>query len=896
MKVPLIVNSFVDGIQQKLEIWYNSKRVIIDPPIMPYVISKTPLSIAESTVKVEQTSGYPLSTLREVPMYKYIFPNTGMISSLNRSLDKAGRDVAMLVSDNHTEFRERILIDLPHWFDQYANDQPLKVLCFDIETLTLERHDYGSIMSIAWGTDLEHIESKQAQVFWKPKQDNTTTINTMLYPFNTVDDLVADLQTKNPQITNEETLEAIDVFAKSRTPFVLQEDEAELIQAFYEAIKRIDPDIIIGYYHKGFDFPRLFERSQLLNIPYTTIARDGVVQYSKRKYGGEEKITLVIGGRVIYDINDSVRSDQSLHGIKRKKLKNVVEWMKLPVLREDTKNTAFLTQAKLKRYNEHDVFSTIQLFNVYFRNQQALCEMFGIPLNMLLDSSASFLGNIFHAPALHALHIVSDGMNRERHNDIYERTLNKEAGEQVDDDEDRAAYEAAYVDIYQTGRFEKIRKVDYKGMYNAIEITANISPETTKIVNFLPYKEDGFSYEKRGSFTLYHVPDRRIFRTVVIAVNNQFDGILRKELKRIRETRFKIKQQMKTCEPDEIPRLESQQYGLKVVANIPSGYNGQGVARWGDIAVSILTVGIGRLLIQDTVRYIESKYGGNDWIYDIKNLKNMTAEQRAKIKICVEIDTDGIYVCEDIDVEELNVYLERRVKELLGVEQNEMQLEFEEFGAGVFIKMKNYLLYDTKGNLEIHGAGLKGSRQPNCFDIALEKLAACLLTGKGVIRDVINDVLDISQYKLDDLALGVTLGKSPDEYGAGTMIGKLVRQAAILGEEVNIGSEFDYVKATDGYRLAHTIQSKHEIDYNYYVNMLSNLVVNLGLREELTTRNIDSIDDWLTAQPEMMPVIDPKNVKIDCKQIDVHNEKQVDEKPVIVSSKQKLSDDIDDWM
>jgi DNA polymerase elongation subunit (family B) len=500
----------------------------------------------------------------------------------------------------------------------------------------------------------------------------------------------------------------------------------------------------------------------------------------------------------------------------------------------------------MKLYNESDVVTTFRLFKVYFLNNQTLAEMHGVPLNMIIDGSPSFLANIFQAPELHAMGIVSDGLNRERHKEIYDMELRKQNKDEDfdgdDDDKSTSAYEAAYVDIYQTGVFDEVYKVDYKGMYNAVEITANISPETTQIVKYLPYDKNGYKFEKRGTITLYFIPDRRIGKTVVIAVNNAFDGVLRKKLRKIRETRFLIKQQMKKCAPEEIPRLESQQYGLKVVANIPSGYNGQATARWGDIAVSLLTVGIGRLLIRDTIKYVEAKYGGNDWILDVDDVKEI---DKSRFKVCIEVDTDGIYVSKKVDVDDLNEYLTKRVRELLGVEENEMQLDFEEFHQGCFLKMKTYVLYDDKDNLIIHGAGLKGSRQPKCFDVALEKLVRCILKGEGAPKDVINDVLDITKYDVKDLVFGVKLSKAPDDYDKTSMYAKLVAKARALGMEVKAGSELDYVKTWDGYEFVHTVQSKQEIDKRHYEDMISKLIINLRLKEELMSKDTDAVDEWL---------------------------------------------------
>jgi DNA polymerase elongation subunit (family B) len=232
--------------------------------------------------------------------------------------------------------------------------------------------------------------------------------------------------------------------------------------------------------------------------------------------------------------------------------------------------------------------------------------------------------------------------------------------------------------------------------------------------------------------------------------------------------------------------------------------------------------------------------------------------------VCIEIDTDGIYVSKHIDEKDLNNYMSERVKQLLGVQENEMQLDFEEYKEGYFIedqesnkrkgsddigdrtgKMKTYILYDMKDNLVIHGGALKGSKQPKCFDIALEKLIRCILKGEGSRKDVINDVLDIAKYDVKDLVFGVKLNQSPDDYDKTSMYAKLIAKARALGMEVKAGSELDYVKTWDGSEFVHTVQSLREIDKRHYEDMISKLIINLGLKEELMSKDTDAVDEWL---------------------------------------------------
>ena len=956
MAVPLIAKSFIDlqSNKQKLEIWTNGEKHIVDPPFLPYIISQVELPFTEGEVKGEKLAGYPLSTLRKTEMFKYSFPNTGAIAKLNKELEAPQNEmIKRAVCDNHTEFRERIIIDMPDYFKRFANINPLKLFCFDIETLMFNNRDYTSIISIAWGTDQDHVTSMQAPVYWRSSEGFNVK------EYGTIDDLLLRLEENNEIKTSEdiiveeaqfeaerverrrreeaeiennrlerlaeilapydsddirrgvierESLEAsmlekakreqislakasqnkkaredawneekrlfnedknawhalkIEQFTRDKTPYVKDDDEINLINEFFMALRQANPDIVTGFNHKDFDFIRIFDRCSHYGIDYQVIARsNGKVEVGEKKKNFITYQDVSITGRVVYDLFFAGQDDQSLHGIKRRGLKDIAEWMNIPTIREDTKHTATITLPRLKAYNESDVTTTFKLFSVYFLNQQTLAEMFGVPINMMLDASSSFLSNVFQAPELHEQGIVSDGMNKERHKDIYDLEYKAalraaEAAAEEDDDEEYAeedegddkkkkgVYEAAYVDIYQTGFFEFNDKVDYKGMYNAIEITANISPETTQIIKMLPYDRNGFKAIPHGKNTIYYIPDKRIGKIIVIAVNNSFDGVLRKKLKYIRETRFAIKQQMKTCPPEDLPKLESQQYGLKVVANIPSGYNGLSSARWGDIAVSILTVGIGRLLIIDTIKYIEAKYGGNEWMLDDPTL-DLRKVPKDKFKVCIEVDTDGIYISKHVDKDELNAYLEERVKELLKVDASEMELDMDLNHEAFFFKRKTYVYYDEKNNLKIHGGAFKGSKQARCFDKALEKLVRCRLKHEGEPTDVINDILNIDQYSYDDLSLGTKLSKAPEMYEPGSLWDKLSKKAVALGQIVKAGTILDYIKTRgDNYDLAYTIKSRQEIDYKYYTNTLSRLIINFGFKNELKAKDTATNDEFM---------------------------------------------------
>ena len=757
-KVPLIVKTFIDqDDQQKLEIWRNNEKVVVDPPFSPYLMSKRRLQFdivdgfEEEKVRVKL-----LSDLKEHDVWKYSFPNVSYIQEINRSLNRPGLDrhqkIVRAVFENHVPFITRILVDEPDFFDAYVNTDDLIFFFFDIETLVENHVDKKTITSIAYSSNDRKVKSKQG-------------------------------------------------------------DEKAILEWFLDEIQKTDPDVLVGYYMRDFDLVRIIERCKVHGLDYTRLARDGSVDYFKSDR--DRSVTMTIGGRVLYDILDSVRQDQTMHGIKDHKMKTVTKWFKIE--QEDwtilkTFDSTVDTDL-LKKYNEDDVRRTYKLFDVYWRNLTTLAEMFKVPLNIAVENPQTMFATIFMGRGLYHRGIMSDGMNRDRHPEIFNRQRRGK--------EDTSNYEAAMVGIYQPGFHEKVYKIDFSGMYPSIMAAFNLSPDVCKVIGYKEY-DSNFRVETKGNKTIYHIPDSVLGKTVVIGAKNDEDGFLREELRSIREKRNIIKKKAKSCKGDEKSILESQQWVLKIMQNIPSGANGQSSFRWGDIGVTIPTVGIARELLEELKQHLDRES-----------------------PVVIEVDTDGLYLSEKPDMEKINLFLNDLIAEKFKLkDSSEIFLDLDEYQSGYFIKMKNYVLMDLEGNLIFHGAGLKSSRSPQVFDMSRDILASALLSQEDNIKSTINKILNLDRYEIEDFTLRTTLHKPFESYSNGSLQKKIGNQGKICGIEPNPGTQYEYVKVKDGYRLVQFVNSIQEIDQDYYRKMIEKLIINMGLEMELRSRNVHSLDQW----------------------------------------------------
>ncbi len=676
------------------------------------------------------------------------------------SLYKLDKKITNSVFENHIPYIHRILIDNPHFFEDYGNTQPLTYFVFDIETLRDNYIDKKIIISIAYsfydGKEWQKVQSSQ------------------------------------------------------------DKDEKQLLNWFLSSITTLNPDVLIGYYVRDFDLVRIIERCKYNKVDYKQLARDGKVNYYKGKR--DRNITMNIGGRITYDILDSVMTDQYLHGIKNRKLKTVCEHFNLEgdgwVKEDMNENTSNIPLDILKLHNEHDILRTINLFKLYWGNITVQAEMFGIPLNIVTEKPAqTLIATLFLGRGLFKQGIYSDGMNKDRFPEVFKRK--KEKGEKN--------YEAAIVDIYKYGLIKPVWKADFSGMYPAIEMALNLSPETTKITKYLPYIDE-FKIEKKEYITYYFIPDKVINKVIVVAVNNKRDGFLKKELRNLRKERNIIKEKLKSADDKETELLKSQSWNVKILMNIVSGNCGDAISRYGSLPVTIVTVGVGRELIKELKRYIDTEYNNAS----------------------VELDTDGIIMDMQPDQDKINTHIRTFAGENFGIDDvSDINVDCDAYKAGYFLKQKNYVLLELNDEIIYHGVSLKSSRQPKMFDSARDTIVDGIFGDEDIdIKRMINKIVDMKQYTINQFSLRTTIHKDFSSYSTGSLQKKLGKQGLTIGIKPEPGTQYEYLKEKDGWKLIQ-FADINKLDYKYYEKIIQKLCIMFNFENEYKTRLNKSLGEWI---------------------------------------------------
>jgi len=730
MNIPLIVKTFVEKKtnEQKIELWFNNKQLIVDTPFKPYFYSSYPLKLdfLGNQVSVENDNKILFSTMEQQKVYKYIFKNTRFINQY-REEDSIEADIL---------FTDRIMIDDENFFTKFGNTNPLKVMFFDIEVDTQGMFpvpDRNAIIAIGCKCD------KKKAIF------SAKTYN----------------------------------------------DDKEILEKFFDFIKEVDPDIITHYNGDSFDIPYVMERMQINKMPLNLWSRDGTNIYIFK-----DKIN--IGGRISFDIYNEAKKDQTIFGIKNLKMKTLAKWIdkdkKLDIKEvEYSEMRKLVNTPELRKYLISDITITEFLFNIYFKNVQMLSEMYKIPLNLMVNSPASFLPNIDHGRNFKRLGILSDKNNAQRNSEF----INKKQG--------------ALVDTFKPGLYNhEIYKVDFSSQYPRIVQTFNISPETVRIIRYDPKTDYHFDGSNSNKY-IFSIPDENANKNIVLEIDISKKGFLAKFMEDVLNERFLIKKRMKEIQKgSEYEYLHIRQNALKVAANAQTGYQGAQFARFGSLACYNLITGMGRYYIKLAMKRIE---------------------ETSKI---ISIDTDGIFLDSKINLDELNKYLDDRTQELFHL-KNYLHMDIEKHSAAYFRDThgKHYVLKDDE-RLFFHGQSFKGSHQPRFFDKCLEQIAKDMFSGRHERN------IDIRTFPIEDLIQSVKVKDESEYKSKGSISMQLIENAKREMPEVKLkdSDQLSYIKTHHGYELVIPGKQYGEIDWKYYDDILNKIYERLNIEDQCQMRFI----------------------------------------------------------
>jgi DNA polymerase elongation subunit (family B) len=535
-----------------------------------------------------------------------------------------------------------------------------------------------------------------------------------------------------------------------------KEDE-QILKEFIEALKTINPDIITTYNGWKFDIPYIKTRFQKCgiehNILYWGVSNpipNTMTKLVAMTHSDRSMSNLI--SRLSYDIYAvDVIKDQKLMGLENKKMKTLAkhflsdkESESIIELETGIKNIKAMMASKngkseLKEYLTSDVNITERLANVYMGQNIEFAQRLNVPLGMILSRTSGMIATLHMLKQMLKSDIIAIDRNADRYKELYR--ISRANGHKKD-------FQGAVVDIMKTGKIKKLKKFDFSGLYPNIIRSLNLSYETVKFdpeLDVMPYREETIiNTDKEKNELVLGIPDSVLNRTIVIHIDMSERGMVPKMLDDLINMRDNIKKEMKTLDNREAKRkLDTQQWFLKVCANSAYGILSNRFTI-GYLPIGITITGMGRYLVTEAMKFLQREAGQ---------------------ECIVEIDTDGIISTADMPVSKLNEFITNLMKDKFGLETSTLELEEEEFEAGYFYKMKNYIVKEKNGDVIKHGAYFKSSKACTAYRRAVDLIVDYAIRESITSEECRIKSLDFSELKIDDFMQSQRMSKNKDEYG-----------------------------------------------------------------------------------------------------------------------------------
>lgn len=440
-------------------------------------------------------------------------------------------------------------------------------------------------------------------------------------------------------------------------------DEKNMIEELTKVIEKKNPDIITGYNSTNFDLPYLGDRSKVTKAKLA-FGRDGS-SFEIRKRGIRD--VAKIEGRIYIDLFPLLRFLSFIGAVKMTRFtlesayesiigkksdwKKKVEGLEIYKMWDDEKQLASLAE-----YSRIDAHATWELAKNVLPLELEMSKVTHVPPADVIGATSSQLVEsllLYEANRRNA--IVP---NRPDDATVRARMENP--------------IEGAFVKQPNPGIYEDIMVFDFRGLYPSIIISHNIDP-----FSLLPKDSAHKDY--------FESPTGARFA-------KEPKGLIPDVLERVIKTRGKLKDKLKTLNPDtdEYKSVWARQQSLKILANSYYGYLAFARSRYYSRSAAESVTAWGRQFIMDTGK--KAEMAGFELLYQ---------------------DTDSAFLLLGNKTKEDALEWMKEINKTL---PGTMELELEGFfPRGVFVSKKatgskvatgakkKYALIDEKGKLKIRG-------------------------------------------------------------------------------------------------------------------------------------------------------------------------------------------------
>ncbi|MBI1969094.1 ribonuclease H-like domain-containing protein [Candidatus Woesearchaeota archaeon] len=560
----------------------------------------------------------------------------------------------------------------------------------------------------------------------------------------------------------------------------LVKSEVELLERMIKILERESPDILVGYFSDGFDFPYLRRRALKYRIPLNLGLDYSSIKYSRgsfpsAKIVGMNHVDLFkFLNNTMSNILETDRLD--LNAVAKELLQEEKASFDLNTIAAVWQEGKPEQLAALARYNLQDATIIYRLATLLFPNIVELMKMVGLTAFDISRMGFSQLVEWYLIrQAVKENMLIPLKPTQER------VLLRKEE-----------TYAGGLVVEPQPGVYQDLAVFDFRSLYPSLIASHNISPETLNC-SCCAEKDNRVPLENEK---LWFCEERRGFIPRIIA-----DLVARRT--RIQEI------QQETDSKDRM--LEARAYSLKILANAFYGYLGFAPARWYSLECAKATTAYGR-------HYIK---------------KVIDAAQAAGFSVLYG-DTDSIFFSlAGKSREEAMRFLEKINLEL----PEPMELELEGFyPRGIFVSAKlgmkgakkKYALLEENGALKIRGfetvrsnySAIAKEVQETVLEIILEEQDRA--KAGQFVRSIIEELRQ-HRVPIPKLIITTQVQKPVEAYEQIPPHVAVAKQLMAKGIPVEVGMGIQYIivkgkeRIRDRARLPEDV-SQEEYDAEYYIH------------------------------------------------------------------------------
>ncbi|KAL3688153.1 hypothetical protein R1sor_014462 [Riccia sorocarpa] len=246
------------------------------------------------------------------------------------------------------------------------------------------------------------------------------------------------------------------------------ESERDVLLAWRDLVREVDPDVIIGYNICKFDMPYLIERAQALKLSEFPIlgriqrsrVRMRDASFNSRQYGQRDSKEVTIEGRVQFDLLQAVQRDYklssySLNSVSAHFLGEQKEDVHHSII-SDLQNGNPETRRRLAVYCLKDAYLPQRLLDklMYVYNYVEMARVTGVPISFLLARGQS-------------IKVLSQLLRKARQRNLLVPNMKGQSGQET--------FEGATVLEAKSGFYEKpIATLDFASLYPSIMMAYNL--------------------------------------------------------------------------------------------------------------------------------------------------------------------------------------------------------------------------------------------------------------------------------------------------------------------------------------------------------------------------------------------------------------------------------------